>query len=155
VERLGNEVRRSLRGAGVPDAGLLAEVTRAWPGAVGPGIAGAAWPSRIARDGTLHVATVSSVWAFELQRMEADVRERLAAGLAGDVPPRLAFAVGHVPAAGPDEAGGATAPAAPPSPESLESAAELAAAVEDEALRDLVRRAAAASLERERHDRRF
>ena len=35
MERLGDEVRGSLRSAGVPDAGLLADVTRAWPEAVG------------------------------------------------------------------------------------------------------------------------
>ena len=53
MERLGDEVRGSLRAAGVPDAGLLADVVRVWPGAVGPGIATAAWPSRIGRDETL------------------------------------------------------------------------------------------------------
>ncbi len=72
MERLDGSVRRALRGAGVPDAGVLAEVTRVWPEAVGPAIARAAWPQRVARDGTLYVNAVSSTWAFELARMEAD-----------------------------------------------------------------------------------
>jgi len=42
MERLDGSIRRALRVAGVPDAGALAAVTRAWPAAVGPGIAVAA-----------------------------------------------------------------------------------------------------------------
>ena len=53
MERLDGSVRRALRSSGVPDAGLLAEVTRAWPAAVGAAIARAAWPQRLGRDGTL------------------------------------------------------------------------------------------------------
>jgi hypothetical protein len=52
MERLGDDVRGALRGVGVPDAGALARVTTAWPTAVGPAIARAAWPLRITRDGT-------------------------------------------------------------------------------------------------------
>ena len=77
MERLDGSVRRALRGAGVPDAGVLAAVTRAWPGAVGPAIARAAWPQRLARDGTLHVTTVSSTWAFELGRMAEEIEAKL------------------------------------------------------------------------------
>ena len=81
MERLDGSVRRALRSSGVPDAGVLAQVTRAWPEAVGPAIARSAWPQRLARDGTLHVTTVSSTWAFELGRMEAEIRAKLAASL--------------------------------------------------------------------------
>jgi hypothetical protein len=77
MERLDGTLRRALRGAGVPDAGVLAAVTRAWPAAVGSAIARAAWPQRVARDGTLHVTTVSSTWAFELGRMEEEIRAKL------------------------------------------------------------------------------
>ena len=52
MERLDGSVRRALRRSGVPDAGVLAAATRAWPTAVGQAIARAAWPQRIARDGT-------------------------------------------------------------------------------------------------------
>ena len=77
MERLDGSVRRALRGAGVPDAGVLAAVTRAWPDAVGPAIARAAWPQRVARDGTLHITAESSTWAFELGRLEEEIRAKL------------------------------------------------------------------------------
>ncbi len=64
MERIGDAVRGSLRSAGVPDAGLLADVTRVWPEAVGATIAAAAWPSRIGRDETLHVNAASCGLGF-------------------------------------------------------------------------------------------
>ena len=97
MERLDGSVRRALRSSGVPDAGVLAQVTRAWPEAVGPAIARSAWPQRLARDGTLHVTTVSSTWAFELGRMEAEIRAKLAASLGDATPHALRFAPGPVP----------------------------------------------------------
>ena len=48
-----------------PQAGM-AELVERWPEAVGPAIARNAWPARIATDGTVHVNTADSVWAFEL-----------------------------------------------------------------------------------------
>jgi hypothetical protein len=151
MERLDGSLRRALRGAGVPDAGVLAEVTRAWPSAVGAGIARAAWPQRVARDGTLHVTTVSSTWAFELGRMEAEIRVKLAAELGDETPPAIRFAPGPVPAPGAEEHG----PAEPPRPSAADvaEAAALAAAIEDPQLREAVRRAAAASLAATRADR--
>jgi len=61
---IGDDVRRELSRFG-PAAGM-AELLAAWPAAVGEGIARNAWPARIGRDGTLHVAVASSAWAFEL-----------------------------------------------------------------------------------------
>ena len=151
MERLDGSVRRALRSSGVPDAGLLAEVTRAWPDAVGPAISRAAWPQRLGRDGTLHVTAVSSTWAFELGRMEAEIREKLAAVLGEATPPTLRFAPGPVPSpAAPEEA-----PARPPAPSAEEASAAtaLVAGIEDPELREAVRRAAAASLARARGDR--
>jgi hypothetical protein len=151
MERLDGSVRQALRGAGVPDAGALAAVTRAWPDAVGPGIARAAWPQRIGRDGTLHVTTVSSTWAFELQRMEEEIRAKLTAAVGDAAPPALRFATGPVPSPGAD---GSDAPtAAAPTPAEEAEAAGLTAAIADPELRDAVRRAAAASLARDRADR--
>ena len=154
MERLGNEVRSSLRSAGVPDAGLLADVTRAWPEAVGPAIAAAAWPSRIGRDETLHVNASSAVWAFELTRLEEEIRDRLTAALPDATPPpRLKFTVGPVPAPGSDDVP-EPVPASPrPGPAERREADLLAASVQDERLRDLVRRAAAASLSARANDR--
>lgn len=144
MERLDGTVRRALRRSGVPDAGLLAEVTRAWPGAVGPAVARAAWPQRLGRDGTLHVTTVSSTWAFELGRMEAEVRDKLAAALGDATPPALRFATGPVPSPPAEE----EAPVRPPepTPEEVSRSAVVSAGIEDPELREAIRRAVAASL---------
>ncbi len=144
MERLDGSVRRALRGAGVPDAGVLAAVTRAWPAAVGPAIARAAWPQRIARDGTLHVTAESSTWAFELGRLEEEIRAKLHAELGDATPPALRFAVGPVPSPGADDT--APPPVPPPTPDDEARAASLTAAIDDPTLREAVRRAAAASL---------
>jgi hypothetical protein len=151
MERLDGSVRRALSSAGVPDAGALAELTHAWPEAVGPGIARAAWPQRLARDGTLHVTTESAVWAFELDRMEAQLLAKLR-GLVGDVtPPALRFAVGPLPSPGREPTEAPTP--LEPTPEETASAAALSAEIEDPELREAVRKAAAASLARARHGR--
>ena len=144
MERLDGTVRRALRGAGVPDAGVLAAVTRAWPDAVGPAIARAAWPQRVARDGTLHVTAESSTWAFELGRLEEEIRGKLRAELGDATPPALRFAPGPVPSPGADD--DEPQPVAPPTPEDDAQAASLSAGIDDPALREAVRRAAAASL---------
>jgi hypothetical protein len=151
MERLDGSLRRALRSSGVPDAGVLAQVTRAWPEAVGAAIARSAWPQRLGRDGTLHVTTVSSTWAFELGRMEADIRAKLAASLGDATPPALRFATGLVPAPPAAEEAPAEKPA--PTPEEAAEAATLASGIEDPGLREAVRRAAAASLARGRGDR--
>jgi hypothetical protein len=151
MERLDGSVRRALRGSGVPDAGVLAAVTRAWPEAVGTAIARAAWPQRIARDGTLHVTTVSSTWAFELGRMEEEVRAKLHARLGDATPPGLRFAAGPVPS--PEADPEAVPPTVVPTPEEETEAALLSAEIGDPGLREAVRRAAAASLARSRDDR--
>lgn len=144
MERLDGSVRRALRRAGVPDAGVLAAVTRAWPKAVGPAIARAAWPQRVARDGTLHVTTESSTWAFELGRMEEEIRAKLRAAIGDETPPVLRFAPGPVPSPGEEE--GPPASVAPPTSEDEARAVSLSAGIDDPTLRDAVRRAAAASL---------
>jgi predicted nucleic acid-binding Zn ribbon protein len=64
VERVGADIARQLRRFG-PAAGM-APVVEAWPAAVGAEIARNAWPARITRDGTLHIHTQDSIWAFEL-----------------------------------------------------------------------------------------
>jgi len=151
MERLDGSVRRALRGAGVPDAGVLAAVTRAWPDAVGPAIARAAWPQRVARDGTLHITAESSTWAFELGRLEEEIRTKLRAALGDATPPALRFAPGPVPSPGADDH--EPQPVPPPTPEDDARAALLTAAIDDPALREAVRRAAAASLSAARDGR--
>lgn len=155
MERLGTGLDRALRQAGVPDATALTELTRAWPAAVGEAISRAAWPSRLSRDGTLHVATVSSTWAFELSRMAPEILARLEETAAGAAPAALRFAVGPVPE--PAAPSALPSPQAGPrvQPEDAAAAKRLAVAVDDPALRSLIARAAAASLARERSDHRF
>jgi hypothetical protein len=154
MERLDNSVRAALSGAGVPDAGALAAIVAAWPRAVGDAVARAAWPLRLGRDGTLHVACVSSTWAFELDRMADDIRRALEAQALSAVPERLRFAPGPVPAPGPPEETGIP-PAVEPTAEQREEASRLARAVEDDELRAIIARGIAASLARRGNDRFF
>jgi hypothetical protein len=154
MKRLGDDARRILSAAGPPGAGAITELTAVWPECVGEAIARAAWPQRLTRDGTLHVSTSSSTWAFELGRLADDVLERLRERLGDAAPQALRFAPGHVPepgATGSDE----SPPPVEITSESRSSGARLAAAIDDEELRRLVARAAAASLERGRSDRGF
>ncbi len=135
--------------------GSMPRIVSAWPGAVGEEVARNAWPARVARDGTLHVHTSSSVWAFELGQLAPRIVERLAAELGEQAPKTLRFVQGHLPEA-PPAAGGATRRETPvPSPEALAAAASLAAAIDDEELRERVARAAALGLARTPDGRSF
>lgn len=155
MERLDGSVRGALRGAGVPDAGALAEVTRVWPSAVGDAIARAAWPQRISRDGTLLVATSSSAWAFELGLLADEILQKLAAAVGAGAPTALKFAPGPIPA--PPAPLPAEAVPTPPAvdDETRRLASELTAAMSDEELRETIARAAAASLAKAASDRGF
>ena len=150
MERLGSDIRRTLAAAGMPEAGAMTAIVRAWPQTVGPAIARCAWPQRLGRDGTLRVAAVSSTWAYELDRLAPEILPRLQAALGEDGPARLRFVLGPVPeapAVDPD----APAPRRPqPAVPERQEAARLAAAIEDDELRELVVRAAAASLAQRR-----
>jgi hypothetical protein len=154
VKRLGEDARRLLDAAGVRGAAEIGPVTGVWRECVGDAIAKAAWPRRVARDGTLHVATASSTWAFELDRLSGEIGERLRAALGADAPKALRFAPGPVPEAGEEDDGDAPGPLEIP-PEARSAGARIAAGIEDSALRELVARAAAASLSRARSDRSF
>jgi hypothetical protein len=147
-ERIGDGVRRELSRFG-PAEGMT-EIVRAWPEAVGEQIAVNAWPARLARDGTLHVATSSSAWAFELAQLEPKLLERLAEPLGAQVPKGLRFAPGKLPE--PPSGGGPTGPGGvgKPTQSDLDTAAELTAGIDDESLRKIVAKAAAASLARSR-----
>jgi hypothetical protein len=124
----------------------MADIVEAWPGAVGEGIARNAWPARVARDGTLHVATSSSAWAFELAHLAPELLRRLGELLGESAPKGLKFALGRLPE--PAAQGGSEAPRPVPRPTPAERAAasEIAAEIDNEELRELVARAAAASL---------
>ena len=119
----------------------MPELLERWPAAVGPGIVPFAWPARIARDGTVHVNTADSIWAFELGQRAAEIGERL--GVA-----KLRFAPGPLPEASEER----PRPALEPTPEEDERARELAAGIADETLRESVQKAVRLSLARERLD---
>ena len=149
MERVGGDVKRELGRFG-PASGI-APLVEAWPAAVGPEIARNAWPARIARDGTLHVHTQDSIWAFELTARAGEIRTRL-----GNVAPRrLSFASGPLPEpplAPPEEVRGRPPE---PTPEHVAKAESLVRVIRDEELRKVVAKAAAASLSRDDNDRSF
>ena len=119
----------------------MAELVERWPETVGAGIARNAWPARIGRDGTVHVNTADSVWAFELGQRAAEIAEKLGV-------PKIRFAPG--PLAEPDEE-----PVSHPvdvRPEDRERAAAIASSIEDENLRESVQKAVSLSLARGRDD---
>lgn len=158
MEELGRHVRRELGRYGPVDGDMVG-IVRAWPAAVGEDVARNAWPARLARDGTLHVNAVSSTWAFELGRLAPTILEQLRAELGDATPPALKFAPGPVPD-GEAEAAEKRAPTPPAiGAEHRAAAAAIAAGIDDEDLRELVARAAAASLAgasaQPRGDRRF
>ena len=55
-----------------------AEITAQWPAIVGEAVAASSWPERLGRDGTLRVC-VSGPVAVELQHLEPQILERIAA----------------------------------------------------------------------------
>ena len=157
MEKIGKSVEHVLSRSGGGTALALAEITAAWPEAVGKAVSREAWPLRVARDGTLHVATSSSTWAFELDRLSPEIQERLRALVGPAAPPKLRFRVGPVP-----EHGGPSALESAGTGEALvvtsqvdSEASELASEIEDTVLRELVARAARASLARARSGRHF
>lgn len=147
-EPIGDGIQRELRRLG-PESSL-ADIVTAWPSAVGPAIAANAWPARIARDRTLHVATSSSAWAFELTQLADTVLARLQEHLPTGIPAALRFAVGPLPESGGEPETTSSGIVPRPNPEALAEGERIARGIGDEALREAVARAAAASLEARR-----
>jgi hypothetical protein len=145
MERLDVEVRRELDRFG-PIEGDTEAIVRVWPHAVGETVARNAWPARIARDRTLLVHTASATWAFELGRLAETILTQLVAELGKGAPRALKFAAGPLPEAPAGAVAERSATGPESTPEQRAEAAEIAAGIEDEELRELVARAAAASL---------
>lgn len=145
MEKLDGEIRRELGRFG-PIEGDTAAIVRAWPRAVGETVARKAWPARIARDGTLHVHAVSATWAFELGRLAETILAQLRPELGDATPRALKFVPGPVPEPRADAAEQRAAATLADAAEHRTEAAEIAAGIEDDELRRLVARAAAASL---------
>lgn len=144
MERIGSDVERQL--ARFDGRGAMPRLVAAWPNAVGDEVARNAWPARIGRDGTLVVHTSSSVWAFELGQLAPRMLERLRAELGDAAPSGLRFVQGHLPEPPPaiPEAGPPETPS--PTREALARAAELAAGIADEELRERVGKAVSLGL---------
>jgi Dna[CI] antecedent, DciA len=153
MERIGDTVERELTRFS-PRAGM-GELVAHWPGAVGAHIARNAWPARLGRDGTLHVATASSAWAFELTNLRAAVLDQLRTALGPDAPRRVVFAPGKLPATVDEPPSEDPHGRLTPSASQRAQAADIAAGVANEALRDRIAAAAAAGLARVCADRHF
>jgi hypothetical protein len=150
VRRIGDELGRELIRLG--PQGAIGDVVAAWPEAVGAAIARNAWPARIARDRTLHVAAASSAWAFELQQLAPSILDKLRAALPESAAPAaLRFAPGPLPASSsPSAAAGPTSSreSLELTPEEKELGEHIASGIAEKGLREVVARAAAASLAR-------
>jgi hypothetical protein len=149
MDRVGDAVARELGRFG-PAAGM-APIVEAWPAAVGADIARNAWPARLARDGTLHVHTTDSIWAFELKGRAEDIRARLGAC----APPRVVFAPGPIPEPIETESPDAVRRGVEPGPEHLAEADSLTRVIRDEDLRKVVAKAVALALANPPDDRSF
>jgi hypothetical protein len=133
-------VKRELRRFG-PNAEMGA-VVAAWPAAVGDEIARNAWPARFQRDRTLIVHTRDAIWGFELGHRAAEISSRLPGK------PALKFVPGPLPEPGAEPPPAAPQGSPPATLEQVEQATRWASEIDDEELRALVARAAAASLAR-------
>ena len=155
MERIGNEVERGLARVGGGEGLSLSELTTRWPEVVGEQISRNAWPLRMGKDGTLHVATSSATWAFELDRMRTEIVTRLEEALGESAPKELRFRPGPLPE--PPAPSAADSPERPleATPEVRQEAASAAAAIDDPELRLMVEKAARASLSKGRSDRGF
>jgi hypothetical protein len=120
----------------------MAELVERWTDAVGEAIARNAWPARIARDGTVHVNTADSVWAFELGHKANEIAAKLGVE-------KLRFAAGPLPEA--DEEERVSTPVEI-SPDDEERARAIASSISDENLRESVQKAVSLSLARGRVD---
>ncbi|HUQ23957.1 MAG TPA: DUF721 domain-containing protein [Gaiellaceae bacterium] len=145
MDRLGRHVRQEL-GRFKPADGDIEAITHVWAVAVGETVARNAWPARLARDGTLYVNVASSTWAFELGKLAATILEQLGSHLAEKAPRALKFAPGPLPSEPPESPGPDPSQAPAIGSEHRSQGAAIAAGIEDEELRELVARAAAASL---------
>lgn len=137
----GDEWKDELRRFEGPD-GPIRDLAAGWADAVGVEIARNAWPARVKGDGTLVVHVRDSIWGFELTHRAAEIAQRLPGA------PRLEFVPGPIPDAAAAEPAPAPEYRLQATLEERREAAELAAPIEDDALREAVARAARASLAR-------
>lgn len=151
MDRIGADVERQLRR--FDGRGAMPRIVSAWPATVGEEVARNSWPARVARDGTLHVHTSSSVWAFELGQLAPRILDRLQTQLGDGAPTALRFAPGHLPETAPEPDAKVERRTAAASPEAAARAAALAAGIADPELRERVERAVSLGLANRGDDR--
>jgi predicted nucleic acid-binding Zn ribbon protein len=91
--RRATEAFRAARTQIAPKTGL-ASLQAAWAEAVGPQLAAVASPVS-ERDGEVTIECADTVWAQELEMMQAQLLERLKAHLGEAAPARLRFRTDH------------------------------------------------------------
>jgi hypothetical protein len=129
--------------AGLPAAG---ELVRLWPEVVGETIAANAWPARMNRNGVLQIYTSSATWAFELKHLAPQILSKLEQALTEECPSELRFSPGPVPGKGREIDESLVPKGVSTTAQEREQAKKIASVIDDEELRGLVARAAAASL---------
>jgi hypothetical protein len=153
MERIGRDVERQL--GRFDGHGAMPRIVSVWPGVVGEEVARNAWPARVARDGTLHVHTSSSVWAFELGQLAPRILEQLTAELREHAPASLRFAPGHLPEPALASSEATQCKPSSPPPEAVAEATSLTRSIDDEELRETVAKAVALGLARAPDGRSF
>jgi hypothetical protein len=142
TEPLGEEIRSEMHRLGADSS--TGDAGSSWLAAVGAEIARNAWPARTQTDGTLVVHVRDAIWGFELTQQAVEISGRLPGR------PRLRFVPGELPDQAPEPKPERRLEA---TPDQAREAASLAAAIEDENLRESVAKAIRAALARASNDR--
>ncbi|MEW5854617.1 MAG: DUF721 domain-containing protein [Myxococcota bacterium] len=128
----------ALRKAGLSQTLQSVEVLRRWPEVVGPEMARQTWPE-ILKDGALVVATTHPAWRHELHFRQEEILTRLAEVLGPGTVKAISTVV--------RTRRGNAAPEVKPRAEAVAFGDTVANPVDDDLLRDAIRRAAAANAE--------
>jgi len=148
---VGDLLGRATRAFTRPGDSVLASVRAAWPEATGPGTVNHAYPTRRSRAGVVTIACSDAVWAHELEARAEEIEARLGAILEDpDAVAGLRFVVADHALPVADQGPPPRAALPPPDPRAVERAEQATRDIEDPALRDLVTRAAARALERDK-----
>lgn len=148
---MGELVSRATRKLARPGDSVLASVRAAWLEAAGPGTVSHAYPTRRSKAGVVTIACTDAAWAHELEARAEQLGEILAE-IVGDPSAvadlRFVIADHALPEADLGPTPRELLP--PPDPSTVRRAEAATRGIEDPALRDLLTRAAARALERDK-----